>query len=281
MNEGMAMGGEGRMSAIIVNYRTPELTLKCVTSLLKFHVVEAQDIVVVDNKSPDESLVILQRELKGIKVIDSGRNAGFSAGINIGAAYATREYLLVLNPDTYFEDSNVAQALALMDKYHDVGIVGLNLVYPTGSRQYSARRFYSALDIIGRRLPIGKYWPLKSRIDEHLMVSSWEANAPFEADWVMGTGFIVRRALFEQIGRMDEAYFLYMEDVDLCARVWGAGSKVVCIPQVKLVHDHQRSSAAGPLSNAGRMHLKSLSIFAKKYRLPLFNPPSPERILRS
>lgn len=275
------MGGEGRMSAIIVNYRTPELTLKCVASLLKFQVVAAQDIVVVDNKSPDDSLVMLRRELKGIRVIDSGRNAGFSAGINMGAAHATREYLLVLNPDTYFEDRSVERALALLDKSQDVGLVGLDLVYPSGGRQYSARRFYSALDIIGRRLPLGRYWPLKGRIDDHMMMSAWNAGTPFETDWVMGTGFIVRRALFERIGRMDEAYFLYMEDVDLCARVWGAGAKVVCIPQAKLVHDHQRSSAAGPFSDAGRMHLKSLQIFAKKYRLPLFNPPSTTQILRS
>jgi len=158
--------------------------------------------------------------------------------------------------------------------------VGSDLVYPTGSRQYSARRFYSALDIVGRRLPLGRYWPLKRRIDDHMMMSSWKTDLPFDADWVMGTGFIIRRDLFERIGRMDEAYFLYMEDVDLCARVWGAGSRVVCVPHAKLVHDHQRSSAAGPLSNAGRMHLKSLSIFAKKYRLPLFNPPTSAKILR-
>ena len=96
----------------------------------------------------------------------------------------------------------------------------------------------------------------------------------------MGTGFIIRRELFERIGRMDEAFFLYMEDVDLCARVWGVGYRVVCVPGARLVHDHQRSSAAGPFSNAGKRHLQSLSIFAKKYRLPLFTPPTPARILR-
>lgn len=272
------MAVKDRISVVIVNYRTPDLTKTCVQSLRKWQVAEDDQIIVVDNASPDDSLERIQRELPGIRLVDGGRNGGFSYGINVGFKYVTNEYLLVLNPDTYFVDDSLQRAVSLLDQRPDVGMIGLDLINPDGSRQFSARRFYSVLDIIGRRLPIGKYWPIKARVSRHMMTSAWDQSEPFEADWVMGTGFVIRKDFFERIGLMDESYFLYMEDVDLCARVWSAGAKVMCIPNARLVHDHQRSSASGPLSRAGRMHLKSLSIFAQKYRLPLFSPPSPQRL---
>jgi len=270
-----------RVSVVIVNYRTPDLTRTCVQSLRKWQVAEDDQIIVVDNASPDDSLNRIRNELPGIRLVDGGRNGGFSYGINVGFKYVTNEYLLVLNPDTYFVDDSLHHAVDLLDRQPDVGMIGLDLINPDGSRQFSARRFYTVLDILGRRLPIGRYWPFKGRVNNHMMTSAWDRAIPFEADWVMGTGFIIRKDFFERIGLMDESYFLYMEDVDLCARVWSAGSKVMCIPNARLVHDHQRSSASGPFSKAGRMHLKSLSTFAAKYRLPLFVPPSPHNLKKS
>ncbi|MGH8618835.1 MAG: glycosyltransferase family 2 protein [Burkholderiales bacterium] len=271
----------GRLNPVIVNYRTPDLTLKCVASILRMDVAAAADIVVVENASPDASAERLARELPpGVRLVVSDRNGGFGAGVNIGGTASDREFVLILNPDTYFEDRSLDQALAVFDREPDVGVVGLNLVYPGGERQHSARRFYSLLDVIGRRLPIGRFWPIKPRLDRHLMVSAWASGAPFEAEWVMGTGFLIRRELFARLGGMDEAYFLYMEDVDLCARVWQAGFRVVCVPAAKLVHDHQRGSAAGPFSWAGRMHLQSLRRFMKKFRVPLFRQPGVQGLWR-
>lgn len=270
----------GRLSAVIVNYRTPDLTLKCVASILAHGVAAPEDVVVVENASPDDSHARLAAELPGVRLIRAASNGGFGAGVNLGAAACEREFLLVLNPDTYFEDDSLGTALALLDRRPEVGLAGLDLVYPGGERQYSARRFYSLLDVLGRRLPLGRYWPVKGRIDRHMMRSAWDDGTPFDAEWVMGTGFVVRRDLFAALGGMDEAYFLYMEDVDLCARVWQTGARVVCVPGARLVHDHQRSSAAGPLSRAGRMHLKSLRRFMGKFRVPLVRQPGIEGLWR-
>jgi N-acetylglucosaminyl-diphospho-decaprenol L-rhamnosyltransferase len=89
----------------------------------------------------------------------------------------------------------------------------------------------------------------------------------------MGTGFVVRRSIFEELSGMDEAYFLYMEDVDLCARVWHSGYRVVCVPGARLVHEHQRQSAGGLMNRASRYHLQSLLRFRNKFRVPLTFPP--------
>jgi GT2 family glycosyltransferase len=270
-----------KLSAIIVNYCTPNLTKTCVQSVLKWRIADEDQILVVDNASPDDSFARLQAELEGVKVISSGTNGGCSFGVNFAAKDLAGEYLLILNPDTCFIDNSAKIAIAFMDKNPDVGLAGLELLCPDGRRQFSSRRFYSVLDIIARRSRLGRYWPLKGRVAKHLMVSSWDSGLPFDVDWVMGTGFIVRRDLFQRIGGMDDSYFLYMEDVDLCARVWLAGSRVVCVPNARLIHDHQRASASGIFSKAGRIHLKSLFTFVRKYRLPLMNPPSVKTILRS
>ncbi len=272
----------GKLSVVIVNYGTPELTLKCVDSILKLGIAAVDDITVVENCSPDDSKSKLLSSLpNGAGFVVAKQNLGYSAGVNFGSLHAKRDYILVLNPDTYFVDRSISQALDLLVVDSGIGLVGLDLTYPSGKRQYSARRFYSVLDIIGRRSRLGRFWPLREIVAKHMMLSAWERDAPFDADWVMGTGFLIRRALFEKIGRMDESYFLYMEDVDLCARVWGEGFRVICMPNVRLIHDHQRSSSAGPLSGAGKMHLASLKIFWQKYRIPLFCPPGVKRISRT
>jgi N-acetylglucosaminyl-diphospho-decaprenol L-rhamnosyltransferase len=247
---------------------------------LRFGLAAEEDIVVVDNASPDASFEQLTKAYQAAKVVRSDKNGGFGYGVNLAARYCKREFLLILNPDTYFQSNSLHAAIGVFDASPQVAVAGLDLVLPSGQRQYSGRRFYSLLDILGRRTPIGQMWPVKSRIDRHLMISSWDSGEAFSADWVAGTGFLIRRTVFEEIGGMDESYFLYMEDVDLCARVWQAEYQVVCVPGAKLTHAHQRASIAGPFSRAGRTHLQSLMNFHKKFKLPLFRPPGVNGIAR-
>lgn len=274
------MSAKARLHVVLVNYRTPELTIRSVNSILERGIAPQHRITVVDNCSGDDSLALMQAALPGVAINPAPRNGGYGAGINFGAAGVDARYLLILNPDTYFERDSVTEVLDYMDEHSDIGMGGLGLVNPDGSQQYSARRFYSTLDIVGRRVRQAQQL-LRHRIDRHLMVEETHAGRPFEAEWVMGTGFIVRCELFAQLGGMDETYFLYMEDVDLCARIWVSGHKVVCFPASQLVHDHQRTSAASFTSRASRAHLKSLLHFAQKFCLPILSPPGIERIVRS
>lgn len=269
------------INAIIVNYRTPDLTLNCVYSLLEHDITSAQNIIVVENGSADHSEQHLRDTLPtDVKLVVTRHNGGFSAGINLGARHASQDYLLVLNPDTYFIDNPFFKVLDLFQKKPEVGLIGLDLIYPTHQRQYSARKFYCLMDILARRSFLGKIWPLNSWVKHHLMFQEWKSSTPFYADWVMGTGFIIRRSVFERVGRMDEAFFLYMEDVDLCARVWKSGSKVMCVPKANLIHDHQRSSNQNLFNRFRKMHLKSLIIFMSKYHIPIFKHPGVIGIFR-
>src|SRR3989344_4141446 len=98
-------------------------------------------------------------------------------------------------------------------------------------------------------------------------------DGPFQADWVMGTGFVVRRTAFDEVGRMDEGYFLYFEEVDLCARMWVKGWQVMAVPEVELVHEHQRHSQAGIWSTSGQTHLRSMVRFFTKFGVPWVRRP--------
>jgi hypothetical protein len=277
----MGMSLVGTFSVVIVNYNTPKLVRNCLQSVLDEFIAAQEDIVVVDNASTDNSFAYLKETLPpGVRLVRTSINRGFAAGVNFGVVGCMRELVLVLNPDTYFVDASLENVVALMKNEPDVGLIGLDLTYPDGERQFSARRFYSLLDILGRRSPLGRLQAFRQRIDNHLMREAWHAGTPFEAEWVLGTGFIVRRSLFGDLGGMDEHFFLYMEDVDFCARIWQAGYRVLCVPGARLTHEHQRASAAGFLSKAGRRHMNSLWRFSRKYRLPLFMPPGVQGLMR-
>lgn len=263
------------LSVVIVNYRTPELTIKCVRSLIDHAIAAPEDIIVVENASGDDSLGVIRAGVD-CTLIAAAENRGYGDGVNLGVAQARHDLVLCLNPDTYFTDADVLHVGDIFAAEPRVGLLGLDLCYPSGERQYSARRDYSLLDVLLRRTPLGRLPLGRARVDRHLMKDAWSKNARdgvnggiFSADWVMGTGFVVRRAAFEGVGGMDTDFFLYMEDVDLCVRLRKAGWRVAAVPGIHLTHDHQRASGQGLFSTAARRHLQALRVFRRKHRMPL------------
>ena len=266
------------LGVIIVNYNTFDLTVQCVASLLKHGIASANDIVVVDNASPDGSGDRLATALSGqARVVLSQRYGVFGAGVNLGVAALSTDLALGLNPDTYFLSNKLAVLQRLFGEGPHLGITDLKLVNPDGGLQYSARRFYSLPDIIVRRTPMSKLPSMERRVRSHLLQRRWRGG-PFEADWVMGTGFVVRRSAFELLGGMDKGYFLYFELVDLCARMWAHGWQVLAVPEVEPVHEHQRHSAAGIWSKSGKTHLRSMIRFFKKFGIPWVRRPTHDRM---
>jgi GT2 family glycosyltransferase len=260
----------GRLVAVILNYNSYEDSCRCVDALMDLGIVPAEDIVLVDNCSPDGSGPRLQQRFPRVKVVLSPDNGGFGAGINFGMRQAGDcEYLLILNPDTFFLENNFQLALDEFRSTPDLGVLGLNLINPDGSSQMSARRFYSILTVAIRRSPLGRLKIFGRLHDEHLMRGAWKQDA-FEADWVLGAGFVVRTEAMREVGGMDEGYFLYVEDLDLCKRMWLAGWRVKAIPSVRLMHHHARASERRLMSRASGIHLASTYRYWRKFGLPLW-----------
>lgn len=260
-----------KLAVVIVNYGSYSDCCGCVNSLIEHGGVAAEDIVIVDNASPDGSGLQLKKDLSNVNVILSPVNGGFGAGINRGIDSLEAEYYLVLNPDTRVRDDRLQSVVGFFEKDPRLGILGLKLINGDDTPQYSARRFYSILSILIRRTPLKRLPAFRKHDEQHLMKDAWHQGLDlFEADWVIGTGFVVRRAAFIDVGRMDEGYFLYLEDTDLCKRMWISGRVVKATSRVEILHFHQRNSAKKLFSKASARHLASSYRFHKKFGLPLF-----------
>jgi GT2 family glycosyltransferase len=270
---------ETSMQFLIVNFRTPALTIRCVDSMTSVGISDS-DIVIVDNYSGDDSVARISSALPNIRLIEADHNGGFSAGINLGMKHVDARYAVILNPDTLLISNFVADLTDVLDRDESIAVIGLNLLNPDLSPQYSARRFYSFLDILVRRSALKKLWPWRLLDDRHLMKKELASGRIFDADWVLGTGFAIRKSVYDKLHGMDEGFFLYMEDVDLCARAWEAQYRVVCYPAAAIIHDHQRESAKSLTSQASRHHLKSLTRFYRKHNVPAFFARDRERVLR-
>jgi N-acetylglucosaminyl-diphospho-decaprenol L-rhamnosyltransferase len=258
-----------QLAIVIINYNSYSDCVGCVESIIANSVVREHAIVIVDNQSPDGSGRQLAARLPGVKVVLSDRNGGYGAGVNLGVASLDAEFYLILNPDTRFRENSIGVGLNHLIDDPKIGVIGPHLEYADGSHQDSARRFFSVLTILLRRTPLGRLKIMQRALHEHLMRGYWNGGT-FEADWVTGAAFIVRKAAFNAIGRMDEGYFLYLEDTDICKRMWLAGWTVKAVPSVRIVHFLQRDSAKSLFGSANRTFLRSLIRYLFKFGVPIW-----------
>ena len=213
---------------------------------------------------------MLRSDFPEITVIANKENLGLAAGVNTALAVAKGSYYLVLNPDMIALPGSVHNLVAFMDKNPDVGIAGGKLISPNGKLQYSCYGFYTPMTIFYRRTFLGKTPTGKQAIRTFLM-KDFDHASEKDVDWLMGACLMVRKKAYEQVGGMDELFFLYFEDVDWCRRFWAKGWRVTYVPQAVFSHFHQRSSEGGALlgiltNRPTREHIKSAFKYFWKFR---------------
>jgi GT2 family glycosyltransferase len=169
-------------------------------------------------------------------VIEMKNNPGFGAGVNRAALGARGKYLLLLNPDCTVDDDVPHELAAWLDQHPHVGVLGARVEERDGSIQPSARRFPDlTTGVAGRTSWLRSVWPTNPWTRRNL-VGLEGSRDPVQVDWVSGACMMVRRAAFESIGGMDEEFFLYWEDADLCFRLKRAGWSTVYNPSVGVTH---------------------------------------------
>jgi N-acetylglucosaminyl-diphospho-decaprenol L-rhamnosyltransferase len=229
------------VTAVIVNYNAGDLLLPCIRSLRDDGVA---DVVVVDNGSSDGSLDALGAAEPAVKVVPLGRNLGYGSAVNRGAHDVTADCLLIMNPDTLVEPGMVKALVAALERGPRVGIAGPRIEEPDGSLYPSARTFPSLADAIGHAF-LGLIVPSNPFTRRYRMLD-WDHATARDVDWLSGACLLVRRRAFEEIGGFDEAYFMYLEDVDLCWRMQRAGWGVTYEPSARLVHFQGHSTSKRP-----------------------------------
>lgn len=246
-----------RLSVVIVNYRQWEQTEELVRNLQASASIKrsAAEIVIVDNHSPVHPIVKRLRRQSNVSLRRWRQNRGFARAVNEGCRLSQGEWLLLLNPDTTPTEEFLDGVVALLDRLEpNAGIVGFHLRNSNGTRQRSAGPFPTLLSTLARLvLPRSrrKYHTLRS--EERCQVS-----------WVTGCCLLVRRDCLRDLGGLDEDYFLYYEDVDLCRRARERGWSVWFEPNLTVIHHHPLHQRTVP--PALRMVTRhSLMLYASKH----------------
>jgi N-acetylglucosaminyl-diphospho-decaprenol L-rhamnosyltransferase len=236
-------GGARRLEVVIVSYECRALALACLDSLRR-HPLRRGEMAVrlIDNASTDGTADHVRREYPEVDVTALERNVGFSAANNVVLRSPTAPYVLLLNPDTEATEGALDHMLDVVESRPDVGMAGCRLIRPDGSFDHAAKRSFptplSALAHfagLGRRAERG---PLAGyRAPELGELETGEVDA------VNGAFMLVRRSAVEEVGLLDEGYWLYMEDLDWCYRFGQAGWKVLYDGSATFVH--VKGGAAG------------------------------------
>ena len=218
------------LSIIIVNWNTKDLLLQCLESVYQTMKRIEMDIFVVDNGSIDGSIAAAKERFSEVKFIQNEMNLGFAGANNQALRLAMGKYLLLLNPDTQVKKGAIDRLISFMDAHPEAGGAGAQLLNSDGSKQNSIANFPSlATELLNKSLLrwlFPKAFPGKER----------NYLEPIEVDSVIGACMIVKREAVEQVGLLDEDYFLFLEETDWCYRIKRAGWKIYHVPHSEIYH---------------------------------------------
>lgn len=229
------------LSIIIVSWNVADLLAACLDSILNNTPDGlAVEIIVVDSASSDDTVARVQEHYPQIKLLPQAENLGFTRCNNIGLAASTGRYVMLLNPDTEILDNALALMVHYLDENSDVGLIGPRTLNADGSTQSTRRRFPSLPVLFLESTWLQPFAP-KSLLNAYYMTDAPD-DATFDIDWAQGSALMARRAVYEQIGGLDEGYIMYSEEVDWCKRARDAGWRVVYLGAARIIHHGGQSS---------------------------------------
>src|SRR5579883_1066022 len=239
---GSATGSGAEVDVVIVNYKSARQLFNCLRSV---HAVAREDKVIVSvtvvNNGDDDDLAQTIESAGGATLLESGSNLGYGTACNRGAAQGSAPFILFLNPDTTIAPEFLKETTRfLADRTHaDIGIVGPELTDERGALLRSSSKLPTAVDLLGRSLGLHVLFPRGDY--PFLPLAAHATSGP--VGQVMGAVLMIRRGLFQTLGGFDERFFLYYEDVDLCARAWALGGSCFYLKSARATHIGRVSSS--------------------------------------
>ncbi len=262
------------LDIIIVNYKSTHYLTRCLSSVFESMDGLSVNVFVFDNGSKD-NVDQIKNFFPNTFLIKHKHNIGFSKAVNKVLRKTDSPYAVVLNPDTIIDKDFLKSITSYMDGNPDVGIVGPKIFNPDGSIQGSARSFPTFhTAFFGRSALLTKLFPNNRITCANILTHQCDGKTPMEVEWVSGSCMIVRRKALDDVGSLDERFFLYWEDVDWCKRMWKRGWKVSYYPQASIEH-YVGGSSEQNLTRAVFEFHKSAYRYFKKYFKPyrlIFKP---------
>lgn len=250
-----------RLAIVVVTFNSAADIGACLESIPAAARHTDYEVIVVDNASPDGTAALVRDRWPHVRVLDAGGNVGFAAGNNLGIRATASELVLLLNPDAAPGHGAIDRLVAVLDAMPTVAVAGPRIVDETGRAELSHGAMIGPFAELRQKLLThghARHWPLiAARVER----ASREASFP---DWVSGACLLIRRADLEHAGLLDERYFLYTEDVDLCAAVRAHGRLVRFSPEAEVVHARGASRASSP-GPAGQAYRRSQLAFYRKH----------------
>ena len=222
------------ISVIIVTYNPGITVLQCINSIPVDIKDSPVEIILVDNNSSDGTIDKVYEAFPRVNTISSEANLGYGAGNNVGFKHSSGKFITIMNPDVVLRDGALEKMIAFMMANSDVGIVGPRTYDNTGKTTSTARKNYTVLRLLGTYLGISQI--IKRIMHGDKSISRRQFEEPMTVDWLQGSTLMIRREVYEALGGFDENFFLFMEDVDLCARARELGWRVVYLPSAEVEH---------------------------------------------
>jgi GT2 family glycosyltransferase len=255
-----------KLSVVIVNWNTAELLRECLKSLhLETFAARGYEAIVVDNASSDGSTAMVEHEFPLARLIRMNTNGGFSKGNNAGIRQSRGEFVLLLNSDTEVQGNALELMCSRMKADPKIGALGAQLRNPDGTVQLSCRRFPSyKTALFNRKSALTRLFP-RNRFSQAYLMTHEGHEQTREVDWVIGACLMTRRAVLEQVGLLDEHFFMYAEDVDWCFRMRLRGWSVVYFPEAVVMHHYERSTTKVPFKMNYQRHRSMWKFYMKHY----------------
>jgi GT2 family glycosyltransferase len=229
---------------VVVSYNVRDLLRRCLSELRPRLAEMEAEVVVVDNASSDGTVEMVRSEFPDARVIANSGNLGFSRANNQAMRATDSRYVLLLNSDAFLGEHALEEMLRVMESDARIAVVGPRMRNGQGERLATAHAFETlprlAVTALGLQRCLSK--AMAARIARYFgrsgvqHLANYEATEPQPADWVSGACMLVRRSAAQQVGLLDEGFFIYMEDEDWCRRFWQAGFRVVYAPSAQIVH---------------------------------------------
>ena len=247
-----------KFSVVMVNYDSWSYSLRCIDSLYGTG-YEDFEVVVVDNGQEEAPPEMAHR----VHLIHNSENVGFAKACNQGISDSSGEYVVLINPDTVVEEDFFESLERIFGENSRAGVVGPKIVDGEGNLQLSARKELSfASGLLGRTSLLTRFFP-KNPLVRRLFPAAAELTGPTVVDWVSGACMVIRRQTLYEIGSMDERFFMYFEDADLCRRARESGWLVYYLPQIEVLH-HTGASTRARTRAIWNLH-KSAFLYHRKH----------------
>lgn len=250
-----------KLAIVIVNWNTQEYLRKCLVSLFLGRPECEFEIWLVDNASGDGSTAMVRQQFPQVHLIANGENVGFAQANNQAILQSTGRYVLLLNPDTDVRPGAIDALVEFMDRNPHAGAAGPRLLNPDGTFQTSCQPAPSLFREFWRLFHLDALHPYSI-----YSMQDWELDEARDVDVLEGACLILRREALSQVGLIDEDFFMYSEEVDLCHRLRTTGWMLYWIPHAQVMHYGGRSTAQVPFDMFLRLYQSKVLYFRKNHR---------------